>query len=682
LTEQNEFYERNVPKAQSFSLKDCIEKVLEQDSDENKGDKKYPVLRSFETLDIEALTRGFESEEINEQGKLVLYITEKQLLQLLNQRAIIIPNKQEILASNELREKKLSLVDDNVGSRIGNESPIREVELVVDQQQDHNVEQNELTQEIVEIQTEFKEEEEEEEEITEQAEHLEEEIIEAEHQEEELQEAEISDEIKEVELVIDQDNYKAIQSETTREGDDSYESMTLFKDTSIIHASDSPRATTLEEQLTIQNSVYDLESRIDTSKSTAESVTTVKVSRSGSSIEQTTVLSPTQEGDEDEDGKDKIDDESELDENKKLINAKVGSDDEDRIKKKSKECDSDSDSDDCIKKKRNCKDGRDGKDGKDGKSSKSDLEKKVGDVIKEFERFLESLRRHLDQNKNEIDWDKVRDEYSSPDQQEKAKKMKKFTDCKNKSPDTIEDEALKQLDDFINKIIKDKLANQDLNRLRAPQGTPLSDDSNALELIDNLIDELKKILNNWNGNKIADELQKITQDKTRHKIIIKTIRKIPTKVWVTGNCCSKSQSQIKQQKTTTNKCQSTSTSGMVKKRITYAYLEDYNPSTRIYEILDSVNGPAECSKMPRVNDLFNSRSNLRCGGSGQARGGEGQGKPFDKYIQESFGKPTLDKINKYIADVQQGLKPNIRQLYPDGYSNLKLLDGEEHGKGF
>ena len=39
------------------------------------------------------------------------------------------------------------------------------------------------------------------------------------------------------------------------------------------------------------------------------------------------------------------------------------------------------------------------------------------------------------------------------------------------------------------------------------------------------------------------------------------------------------------------------------------------------------------------------------------------------------------KINKYIADVQQDLKPNIRQLYPDGYSNLKLLNGEENEDG-
>ncbi len=80
------------------------------------------------------MTRGFESEEISNEGKLVLYITEKQLLQLLNQRAIIIPNKQEILSSNELREKKkLSLIDETIGSRLGRESPLKEVELIIDQ---------------------------------------------------------------------------------------------------------------------------------------------------------------------------------------------------------------------------------------------------------------------------------------------------------------------------------------------------------------------------------------------------------------------------------------------------------------------------------------------------------------------------------------------------------------------
>ena len=57
----------------------------------NHGSSSLPVLRSFETVDFEALTKGFDSEEVKE-GKLVLYITEAQLLQLLKQRAIIIPD--------------------------------------------------------------------------------------------------------------------------------------------------------------------------------------------------------------------------------------------------------------------------------------------------------------------------------------------------------------------------------------------------------------------------------------------------------------------------------------------------------------------------------------------------------------------------------------------------------------
>jgi hypothetical protein len=110
-------------------LEQCIDGVL---NDENSKTPNTPVLRPFETVDFEALTKGFEPEEVKE-GKLVLYITEPQLLQLLKQRAIIVPDKNKLLKSHDFGKQTLSLVDENIGNKLGRNSPIKEVELVVDQ---------------------------------------------------------------------------------------------------------------------------------------------------------------------------------------------------------------------------------------------------------------------------------------------------------------------------------------------------------------------------------------------------------------------------------------------------------------------------------------------------------------------------------------------------------------------
>ena len=132
LKEKNQLYSENL--SSNYSNRNM---------NKNEKNKDYPVLQSFQTLDINALTQGFQKEEINEEGKLVLYITEKQLLQLLNQRAIIVPNKQEILESSLFREKKFSLIDETIGNRFGRKTPIKEVELVVDQENIKRVYSNE-----------------------------------------------------------------------------------------------------------------------------------------------------------------------------------------------------------------------------------------------------------------------------------------------------------------------------------------------------------------------------------------------------------------------------------------------------------------------------------------------------------------------------------------------------------
>jgi hypothetical protein len=127
--DKNLYYNQQLPKVPKFSLEDCIDRVLNGDSaPSGNSTTELTGLRSFETVDLDALTRGFDQEEVKD-GKLVLYITENQLLQLLKQRAIIVPNSKS-LSSHDFSKENLSLVDKQVRSRTN--TSLSQVELVVE----------------------------------------------------------------------------------------------------------------------------------------------------------------------------------------------------------------------------------------------------------------------------------------------------------------------------------------------------------------------------------------------------------------------------------------------------------------------------------------------------------------------------------------------------------------------
>ena len=107
VNDKEDFYRTNIDKVRDFNVDDCIDMILEGKNKSRpaastpttsaRASGEVPVLRPFQTIDFEALTKGFEKEDVKE-GTLVLYITEAQLLQLLNQRAIIIPDKNKLLS--------------------------------------------------------------------------------------------------------------------------------------------------------------------------------------------------------------------------------------------------------------------------------------------------------------------------------------------------------------------------------------------------------------------------------------------------------------------------------------------------------------------------------------------------------------------------------------------------------
>ena len=69
------------------------------------------LLATGENTNVGIGNEEFEIEEDLEDGKLVLYITEKQLLQLLKQRAVIVPNKKKLLIDEKSGGKKVFLED-------------------------------------------------------------------------------------------------------------------------------------------------------------------------------------------------------------------------------------------------------------------------------------------------------------------------------------------------------------------------------------------------------------------------------------------------------------------------------------------------------------------------------------------------------------------------------------------
>jgi hypothetical protein len=78
-----------------------------------------PFLHVVSSSDTQATNAGneeFVAEENLDDGKLVLYITEKQLLQLLRQRAVIVPNKKRLLLDEKSDGKRVFLVDQSDGS--------------------------------------------------------------------------------------------------------------------------------------------------------------------------------------------------------------------------------------------------------------------------------------------------------------------------------------------------------------------------------------------------------------------------------------------------------------------------------------------------------------------------------------------------------------------------------------
>lgn len=93
-SEKDTFYTtRPLPKVGKLTLDEVLDHVLRSDPAAASSSGINIGLRSIDShIDLDAIMmRGFEPDEAAD-GKLVLFITEKQLMQLLKQRAVVVPS--------------------------------------------------------------------------------------------------------------------------------------------------------------------------------------------------------------------------------------------------------------------------------------------------------------------------------------------------------------------------------------------------------------------------------------------------------------------------------------------------------------------------------------------------------------------------------------------------------------
>ena len=261
------------------------------------------------------------------------------------------------------------------------------------------------------------------------------------------------------------------------------------------------------------------------------------------------------------------------------------------------------------------------------------------DALKELDKFLQRLGSNMDKDKKSVDWPKLSDQYSKKEEKDKPDLMKKYvnglldknTKSGRDSPDT---DKLKLLDNLINKLVNKPEA--EAKQADGKQSSQSGLDKSKLDELDDMIKRLKDELKNWKPVKKPDAIKNsvIENDSSNNKIIIKTTRQLPSRVYTT--CSDKESKQF------------------VKKKIVYSYLDDYKPSTRVYEVMANGEKVANDANVPHTYDLFNSTNSLNY-----------SLKPFDPAIADSFGKPSVDQINKYLSVVNTGVKnSDLIQIHP------------------
>jgi hypothetical protein len=268
------------------------------------------------------------------------------------------------------------------------------------------------------------------------------------------------------------------------------------------------------------------------------------------------------------------------------------------------------------------------------------------EVPRELEKLITRVSSSLDDDTGSLNFQNLSAAYKLPADIDKLDSLRKFSN--GLRPNKNDQDKIVLLNDIVDKILNPNGGvDGGLSSLSAsyPQLEGLRTIS-QLEDLRNRLNKIPRRLQSSNGNKLArhphhqrlsqsqqpqSQLKRSIIDVNSNKIIIKTTRKLPSKVYTT--------------------CSATS-----------AKKKTANSNTRVYEV-----SSGNDSNTLTTNKNFNSFNNSSSFNYSL--------KPFDPVSPyQSMTKPSVDQINKYLSVVNTGVKSNdLVQIHPivNTQSNLK-----------
>jgi hypothetical protein len=248
------------------------------------------------------------------------------------------------------------------------------------------------------------------------------------------------------------------------------------------------------------------------------------------------------------------------------------------------------------------------------------------EVPKELEKLISRVSSSIDEDNCSVNLKSLSETYRNQEDNEKLDLLKKFRN--SLKPNKDDEDRLKLLDKLI-----EKLLNPDDSRIAAKE---------TISHLEGLKNRLKDIPKRY--NKSPDSLKKSIIDVNSNKIIIKTTRKLPSKVYTT--------------------CNNRETKQLAKKKNIRPFRDDLKSNLEVLDVSNKSKANIEnISQINNPSSLNNSYSiNYSL-------------KPFEIISpSEQITIASVDQINKYQTVFNTGVKSkDILQIHPlsNSKSNMK-----------
>ena len=248
------------------------------------------------------------------------------------------------------------------------------------------------------------------------------------------------------------------------------------------------------------------------------------------------------------------------------------------------------------------------------------------EVPKELEKLISRVSSSIDEENYSVNLKSLSETYRNQEDNDKLDLLKKFRN--SLKPNKDDEDRLKLLDKLI-----EKLLNPDDSRIPAKE---------TISHLEGLKNRLKDIPKRY--NKSPDSLKKSIIDVNSNKIIIKTTRKLPSKVYTT--------------------CNNRETKQFVKKKNIRPFPDDFKSNLEMFGV--SNKSKANIENMSQINNPSSLNNSYSINYSL---------KPFEIISPtEQITIASVDQINKYQTVFNTGIKSkDILQIHPlsNSKSNMK-----------